>query len=78
MPPISWTSKWREGLGQEVVERLAVLVSLPELGVLAADLLVLEQLHLRLEVVDGANALLELPELLALADAEGALEDRHA
>ena len=62
MPPISWTSKWRmpsarlpglaaerEGLGQQVVERLAVAGALAQRVGLLAELVVLEQLHLGLD-----------------------------
>jgi hypothetical protein len=64
----------RERLEQEVVERLAACSPLPELVELLADLLVLEQLHLGLEIIDPRNLLLELLELLSLSYAERAVQ----
>ena len=90
MPPISWTSKWRipivrrdglahdgEGLGQEVVERLAVAGALAQRVGVRAQLVVVEQLELGLPLVDALDALRVLLELLAFAQPEGAVEDRH-
>ncbi len=67
----------REGVREEVVERLAVTRALAQLVGLLPQLRVLQQLHLGLEVVDPRDAALELLELLALADAQSALENRH-
>ncbi len=69
----------REGLGQQVVERLVVLAGTPsELVGALAQLRVLEQLHLGLEAVDHVHPLLEVLELLALPDAEGAVDQSSA
>ena len=67
----------REGLGQELVERLAGTRALAQLVGALAKLLVRVQLELGLEVVDAADALLELLELLAFANTKGAVENRH-
>ena len=67
----------REGLGQQVVERLA-LARRARAGVgVRAQLVVLEQLELGLPGVDAVDALGVLLELLALAQPQGAIEDRH-
>jgi hypothetical protein len=62
-----------EGLGQEVVERLAPAGALAQGIGLLADLMVLEQLHLRLDPVDRGDPLLVLPELPRLPHAERAV-----
>ena len=80
MPPIIWTSKWRipivrrddladdrEGLGQQVVERLAVAGALAQRVGVRAQLVVVEQLELGLPGVDALDALRVLLELLAFA-----------
>ena len=90
MPPISWTSKWRWPSArlpasrvsanvseQQVVERLAVEVALAQRLVARAQLVVGLELELGLVVVDAGDVLLERLELLALADAQGAVENRH-
>ena len=59
----------REGLVQEVVERLAGVVALAQRRVARAQLLVALKLQLGLEVVDAHDVALEDLELLALADA---------
>ena len=63
----------RERLGKQVVERLAVSRALAKLVRLAADLGVLEQLHLRLVAVDRRHPALVFLELAPLAKAEGAI-----
>ena len=85
--PISCTSKGRMSDGapgslahgrvcleDEVVELLAVLQPLPELGRLAGELLVGEALEVRLERRDVGGLLGESLEAAALAHAEEALE----
>ena len=67
----------REGLGQQVVERLAVAGALAQLAGVLAQLVVVEQLQLRLPRVDGVDALGVALELLAFAQAQGAIEERH-
>ena len=67
----------REGLGQQLVERLAVAGALAQRVGLGAQLVVVEQLELGLPGVDAFDALGVLLELLALAQPEGAVEDRH-
>ena len=62
----------RKGLGQQVVERLAVGGPLAQVVGLLAQLGVLEQLHLRLDPVDRLGALLVALELAPLADAQRA------
>ena len=91
MPPIIWTSKWRipmwrretsrderERLGQQVVERLASARALAQAVGLLAQLVVVQELELGLPGVDAVHALGVLLELLALTQAQGAIEDRHA
>ena len=68
----------REGLRQQVVERLAVAGALAQRVGLRAQLVVVEQLELRLPRVDGVDALRVALELLGLAHPQGAIEDRHA
>ena len=92
MPPISCTSKWRmpsaalaglaaerEGLVQQVVERLAVARALAQRIGLLADLVILEELHLGLDRVDALDPLLVRLELTGLAHAQGAVYEaaRH-
>ena len=90
MPPIIWTSKWRMPMrrretsrttanvsSQQVVERLAVAGALAQAVGLRAQLLVVQQLELRLPRVDGVDALRVALELLGLAHPQGAIEDRH-
>ena len=67
----------REALEQQVVERLARERALAQRVVARAQLLVGVELQLGLEVVDPRDVLLELLELLALAHAQGPVEDRH-
>ena len=67
----------REALVQQVVERLALLRAFAEGLVPRAQLLVRLELHLGLVVVDLRDLLLELLELLALAHAQGFVEQRH-
>ena len=67
----------REGLGQQVVEGLALAGAFAELVGVRAELGVVQELHLRLEAVDPIDALGELLELLGLAHPKGAFEDRH-
>ena len=90
MPPISWTSKWRIPIVRREVSRTTAKVSgsrsssdSPLRGALAqrvglrAQLVVVEQLELGLPLVDALDALGVLLELLAFAEPEGAVEDRH-
>ena len=63
-----------EGLEDELVERLAVLVPLLELGRLRAQLVVGERLELRLERRDVRSLLLEPLEAPPLAEAQDLLE----
>ena len=67
----------RERLGQQVVERLAVAGALAQPVGLRPQLLVVQQLELRLPRVDGVDALRVALELLGLAHPQGAIEDRH-
>src|SRR5439155_1147670 len=67
----------RERLGEELVEGGAFAGALAELLRSLLELLVAVELQLGLEVVDLGDPLLELLELLALAHAECAFEDRH-
>ena len=67
----------RERLGQQVVERLAVAGALAQRVGVRAQLVVVEQLELGLPAVDAVDALGVLLELLAFAQPEGAVEDRH-
>jgi hypothetical protein len=68
----------RERLEEELLERLAVLDALLELGRLAGELGVGERLELGLEGADVRRLVGELLEPPALADAEDALEGTHA
>src|SRR5688572_4594227 len=67
----------RERLVEQVVERLAVQVALAERGVALAQLVVRLELELGLIRVDELDLALELLELLALAHAERAVQNRH-
>jgi hypothetical protein len=64
----------REGLGQQVIERLAIPGALAQRVGLLAELLVVEQLHLRLDPIDRVDPALVLLELLALPHPEGTVE----
>ena len=64
----------RERLRQQVVGRLAADRALAQRLVARAQLVFVFELELRLEIVDPRDALLELLELLALADPEGLVE----
>ena len=64
----------RERLGHQRFERLAVSASFPERIGLGAKLRIVEELHLRLDLVDSGDRLLELLELLPLADAKGTVD----
>ena len=61
-----------KGLGQQIVERLAVGRALAQIVGLLAQLGIVEQLHLRLDPVDRLGALLVPLELAPLADAQRA------
>ena len=87
MPPISWTSKRRyvhralegladggEGLEDELVDRLAVLDALAELGGLARQLRVAERLELGLESADVRRLLGEALDAPPFAEAEDLLQ----
>ena len=63
-----------EGLEEQLVERLAVLEPLPELGRLAGELVVGERLEVGLERADVGRLLGEPLEAPAFADAEDLLE----
>src|SRR6266511_1587011 len=67
-------SDGRERLEEQVLECLAVLQSLPELGRLGAQLLVGERLEVRLERGDVGRLLLQALEPPAFADAQDLLE----
>jgi hypothetical protein len=60
-------------VGKQVVERLAVAGTLAQPVRLAPDLGILEQLHLRLEAVDGGDPALVLLELAPLPEPESAI-----
>jgi hypothetical protein len=64
----------REGLVEQVVQRLSVASPLAQLVGLLAELVVLEQLHLRLERVDPGDAPLILLELARFAHSQGAID----
>ena len=68
----------REGLRQQLVEVLARVRALAQLGELLAQLLVRGLLELRLPGVDPLDALGVGLELLGFAQPEGALEDGHS
>ncbi len=65
----------REGLGQEVVERLAVGEALLELGGLAAKLIVRERLHRGLERVDLRDERAQLLQFTFVLGADDLRED---
>jgi hypothetical protein len=67
----------RERLVQEVVERLAVEVALAQRLVALAELFVGLELELGLERVDELDVALELLELLSLAYAKSAVQNRQ-
>ena len=64
----------REGLGHEVVERLALAGALAQLIGLLEDLVVLEQLHLGLDCVDALDLALVALELPGLAHPQGTVD----
>ena len=66
------------GLEQELVERLAVLEPLPELGRLALQLGVRERLDVRLERRDVVGLLLQPLHATSLADAKDLLQPAEA
>ena len=92
MPPMSCTSKWRmvirrlptsrvsakDSGSASSIERPSFLDALAQLGELLLELVVLEQLELRLPRVDAFDALGVGLELLRFAQPEGALEDGHS
>ena len=63
----------REGLRQQVVERFTVARAFAELVRMLADLGNVQQLHLRLEPVDGGDPALVLLELAPLPEPESAI-----
>jgi hypothetical protein len=67
----------RERLGQEIVQVLAGLGALAQLGELLLELVVVGFLELGLPTVDPLDALGVGLELLRFAHSEGALEDGH-
>ena len=67
-----------EGLDQQVVEGLAAVEPLAELAGLGLEGVVVEALHLGLEVADVGHQRLERPDLLALTGAEEAVKQAHA
>ena len=90
MPPIICTSKWRMAIVRRPTSRISakdsgsssssdspVARALAQLGELLAELLVVEQLELRLPRVDPLDALGVGLELLGFAQPEGAIEDGH-
>ncbi len=64
-----------EGLVEQLVEQLAVVVALPELSRLGAQLLVAESGHLGLELSDPGGLLPEALEAPALAGAQQLVDD---
>ena len=68
----------RERLGHQRLERLAVPSALSQRVSLGAQLVIVEELHLGLDLVNASNRLLELLELLSLADAKGAVNQSSA
>ena len=91
MPPISWTSKWRMPIVRRPASRVIAKHSgsrsssdspasraLAQLGELRLELVVVEQLQLGLEAVDGLDALGVLLELTGFAHPQGLVEElRH-
>ena len=67
-----------EGLGQQVVERLALAGALAQPVEALAQLVVGLELQLGLEAADDRDALLVLAELLGLADIQRTVEEAHA
>ena len=65
----------REGLGQKVVERLALLEPLAELGGLAAEVVVGQLGELVLERVDLADGVFQTAQGLALAGPENLVQE---
>ena len=65
----------REGLVQEVLERLAVQMPFAQALVALAELVIRLQLELGLEGIDQLYVALEDLELLRLADAERAVQN---
>src|SRR6188508_2743452 len=86
MPPISWTSKRRTPIvrlnasrtgvrfEEDVLERLTVLEPLPELGGLAAELVIGQLLEVGLERADVRGLLGEALDPAPLAHAQDLLE----
>jgi hypothetical protein len=66
-----------EGLEQQLLERLAVQGPLAQGLVALPQLVVALELELGLERVDPFDVLLELPELLLLADPQCTVQDGH-
>ena len=67
----------RERLVEQLLEGSAVQVALAQAGVALAELLVRLELELGLEGIDQLDVALERLELLALANAQGAVQNRH-
>ena len=68
----------REGLDEQVVERLATFDAAAELGGLGDERIVAELMRRRLELVDVRDQALERLELLSLAGAKDLVEEFHA
>src|SRR5206468_11532017 len=67
-----------EGLGEQVVERLAPTSALTQPVEALAQLIVGLQLQFGLEATDDGDALLVLAKLLGLADVQRTVEEAHA
>ena len=76
--PLAHLADDGEGLGEQVVERLALAGALAQRVEALAQLLVGLELQLGLEAADDRDALLVLAKLLGLADIQRTVEEAHA